>query len=202
MDHIGVAMTTHRVLNQRRKTGSERLQGTGVRGKPTILEFWRWGFSDVLSNTMRSVLAEFIVANALGAKNGVRDPWIEYDIMTLDGIKIEVKSAAYLQSWPQNKPSPISFSIAKARRWAFKPTRLIGRLRRHSDIYVFCLLAHTDRETINPLNVDQWEFFILRTNVINKLGDQKSISLKKLLKLKPIRTSFVGLGSEIRALIG
>ena len=192
-------MNTQRTILQRRKTGAEVLRGTGVRNGPTILEFWQWGFSDLLTNTMRSVLAEFIVANALGIRDGLRDPWLEYDLITDDGIKIEVKSSAYVQSWPQDKPSSISFSIAKARRWAFRPTRLVGDLKRHADVYVFCLLAHTDRKTIDPLKFDQWEFFVLKKYLINKkLGDQKSLSLRKLLKLNPAKTSYVDLSSTVR----
>ena len=193
-------MKTHRTIMQRKKTGAEIFRGIKVRSGPKVLDFWQWGFSDLLTNTLRSVLAEFIVASALGIQDGLRDPWLEYDLITDDGIKIEVKSAAYVQSWPQDKPSPISFSIAKAKRWAFRPTRLEGKLKRHADIYVFCLLEHKDRKSIDPLNIDQWKFFVLPTGAINKkLGGQKHLSIGRLLKLNPAITSYKELASTIRA---
>jgi hypothetical protein len=30
-------------------------------------------------------------------------------------------------------------------------------------LYVFCLLAHKDKSTLDPLNMDQWQFFVLAT---------------------------------------
>jgi hypothetical protein len=63
------------------------------------LEFWKWAFSDFLSNALRGVLAEFIVAKAMDCTDVQRTEWDAYDVITSDGIKIEVKSSAYLQSW-------------------------------------------------------------------------------------------------------
>jgi hypothetical protein len=40
-----------------------------------------------------------------------------YDLITSTGIRIEVKSSAYLQSWSQKRLSTISFSISPARYW-------------------------------------------------------------------------------------
>ena len=45
----------------------------------TVQDFWRWSCSDLLSNTARGVLAEFIVAQAVGAQGDIRrewDPWV------------------------------------------------------------------------------------------------------------------------------
>ncbi|MDM8523410.1 hypothetical protein QUF80_08570 [Desulfococcaceae bacterium HSG8] len=38
-----------------------------------------------------------------------------YDLETHDGIKIEIKSAAYVQSWHQKDYSKITFRIPKTR---------------------------------------------------------------------------------------
>lgn len=32
----------------------------------TILHFWKWGFSDLLSNSLRGIFAEFLVGTSLG----------------------------------------------------------------------------------------------------------------------------------------
>jgi len=47
-----------------------------------------------VGNVLRGVLAEFIVASDLGCISDVRQEWDAYDIETLDGIKVEVKSIA------------------------------------------------------------------------------------------------------------
>jgi hypothetical protein len=60
------------------------------------------------------VLAEFIVATALGVADQLRNDWGPYDLLTPDGIKIEVKSPAYLQSWHQENFSTITFGIHPA----------------------------------------------------------------------------------------
>ena len=38
-------------------------------------DFWRWAYSDLVQNTNRGVLAEFIVGVLLEAIREVRDPW-------------------------------------------------------------------------------------------------------------------------------
>ena len=79
--------------------GSERLAGTDS----TVLDFWRWSTSDLMSNATRGVLAEYLVAVALGVDD---QPRIEWDAVDLryEGRGIEVKSAAHHQSWPQARP--------------------------------------------------------------------------------------------------
>jgi hypothetical protein len=67
---------------------------------PAVADFWHWSRSDLLDNTERGVLAEFIVAIALGIPaDGMREGWAAWDLTTPDGVRVEVKSAAYLQSW-------------------------------------------------------------------------------------------------------
>ena len=68
----------------------------------TMLDYWVWAFSDLMGNTERGVLAEYLVARAIRAKRPVRNSWAAYDIDSPDGTKIEVKSASYVQSWHQN----------------------------------------------------------------------------------------------------
>lgn len=67
--------------------------------------FWNWAFSDFLSNALRGVLAEYIIAHALDCTEKLRNQWNEYDLETKSDIKIEVKSSAYLQAWSQKKHS-------------------------------------------------------------------------------------------------
>lgn len=84
-----------------RKTGSERLHNDGKEISVQLVDFWRWSASDLLSNATRGVFAEFIIASALGLVDNVRAEWGSYDLKTRKGKRIEIKSAAYLQSWHQ-----------------------------------------------------------------------------------------------------
>ena len=71
-----------------------------------------------------------------------------------------------------------------------------------SDVYVFCVLSHKDQSTINPLNLDQWEFYILPTRILDeKVPNQKTISLPSLQNLNPDKVSFNQLKNTIDKVI-
>jgi hypothetical protein len=170
-----------------RKTGSEPLTIAGQRAGPTLADFWAWSRSDLLDNYERGVLAEFIVATALGVPtSGTRVNWATWDLTTPAGIRVEVKSAAYLQSWAQKRPSRISFGMPETTPWDADTGEFTGAARRHAQVYVFALLAHTDKMTVDPLNLDQWKFYVLPTAVLNRqFGSKRSITLKALESLTP-----------------
>ncbi len=96
------------------KSGNEAFHLDGENLDLNLFSFWRWSTSDIVSNATRGVLAEFIVAKAMGnISSSVRNEWDAYDLETNDGIKIEIKSAAYIQSWHQEKLSTIKFLVQK-----------------------------------------------------------------------------------------
>ena len=168
------------------KEGTERFTFEDSPLPFNLLQFWQWSQSDLLSNASRGVLAEFLVAKALDIKTGVRSEWDSVDLKTDKGIKIEVKSSAYLQSWKQKKHSQISFGIAPTKGWDPLTNRFDQETKRQADIYIFCILKHRDKSTVDPVNLDQWEFYILKTATINDfLGNQKNLNLSSLLKLNP-----------------
>ncbi len=167
------------------KIGNESLTYNGQNTNYKILDFWRWSVSDILSNATRGRFAEFIVGTAVGLNHeNLRDEWDAYDLITDDGIKIEVKSAAYIQSWNQKSFSTISFSIKPARYWNTVPNMQRGEPTRHADIYVFCHLKHKDQNTIDPLKMEQWDFYVLPTfRLDNYPRSQSSITINSLKKL-------------------
>ena len=149
----------------------------------SVGEFWSWAYSDILSNRNRSIFAEFIVGYALGI---VENPRTEWDCVDhrYKGKTIEVKSAAYVQSWIQEKPSIISFDIARKTPWDAE-TNIYGTGRvRSADCYVFSLFAQTDATRANVLNLDDWKFYVLSTETINReFKDQKSVVLSRIVRL-------------------
>ncbi len=190
-------------IDVKRKTGDEPFHLSGKSLNISMLDFWRWRASDLVSNMARGVLAEFIVANALDISlEGVRDGWAPYDLETSDGIRIEVKSAAYIQGWEQKKLSAISFGISKTRRWTSETNKSEKETRRQSDVYVFALLSHRDKSTVDPLNLHQWHFYIVSTFVLDSSkGNQSSISLSALEKLSGKPVNYDELAQKVRAAI-
>jgi len=177
-----------------KKTGKENFYFNGEKQPIDVLSFWRWSSSELLGNALRGVLAEFIVASTIDILDKPREEWDAYDLETKNGLKIEIKSSSYLQSWEQTKLSKIIFGI--------QPTgdsQSNSTIRtRKSDIYVFCVLAHTDKESVNPLDLSQWDFYLLDTNILNmKVPTQKTISLSSLLSLKPTHVKYDKLKEEI-----
>jgi hypothetical protein len=167
------------------KSGKENLTANGQNTNYTLLDFWRWSVSDILSNATRGRFAEFIVGTAVGLNpDNLRDEWNAYDLTTEDGIKIEVKSAAYIQSWNQKGFSSISFSIKPSRYWDSETNMQRGKPKRYADIYVFCHLKHKDQNTIDPLKMEQWDFYVLPTyRLDNYERSQSSITINSLKKL-------------------
>ena len=71
--------------------------------------------------------------------------------VTFGSITLEVKSAAFVQSWQQALPSTISF-----------PTE-----QRVATADVFCLLAEEDRDLLDPQDMSQWRFSVVPSCVIS-----------------------------------
>jgi hypothetical protein len=57
-------------LQIKRKTGTEQFRANGIEIGTDLLDFCRWSASDLVNNTMRGVLAEYLVARALGIDTG------------------------------------------------------------------------------------------------------------------------------------
>ena len=169
-------------INVEQKNGNELFTFNEKSINCKLIDFWRWSVSDLLSNATRGTLAEFIVATAMEIDlSSVREEWKAYDLETKNGIKIEVKTSAYLQSWFQNNYSKIIFSIKSAYSWNSKTNELSKIKSRPADVYVFCLLKHKDKSTVNPLILEQWIFYVISTKKINKMfGDKNTIQLKSL----------------------
>ena len=150
-------------------------------GKPagfTVKDYWRFQFSNIWDN--QEEVAEYIVAKALGIefphnKNG----WTLWDI-TYKGKRIEIKKTGYYHSWrTDGKVSLLrTFGIGMAYTRYADPT---SEFKRQNDIYIFCLNTGTTQDESNPLNLDNWRFWVVPTETINCFcGDNKKISLGRV----------------------
>jgi hypothetical protein len=179
-------------LSVTRKTGSEALHVDGRPLPVSLLDFWQWSTSDLVSNVTRGRLAEFIVATSLGIDTGgVRSEWDAFDLVMSSGLKIEVKSAAVVQSWHQNRLSPILWRVPRTRAWDASTNVSSAESRRQADVYVFALLRHEDKNSIDPMNLGQWCFFVLPTRLLDeRTRSQHSITLTSLRALSESVTYF------------
>jgi hypothetical protein len=186
-------------LVPQRKSGQEPFHASGRALSARLQDFWRWSVSDLVSNATRGRLAEFIVATALDVPtDGVRDEWGAYDLKTPNGVKVEVKSAAYVQSWAQSNFSTISFRTPRTRAFDPDTNRLDREPKRQADVYVFAVLAHKDKRTIDPLNADQWEFYVLPTATLDaRIRSQYGITLVTLKSLCGRAVSYDQLRGEV-----
>ena len=150
-----------------------------------ILDYWSWAYSDIVGNTNRGALAEFIVSRAIGSEPAVRNDWAAYDLETPSGIKVEIRSSAYLQSWHQTTASAPSFSIRKAKEGSPETIEFGEERLRHSDVYVFCLLAYKgDKRMLDPLDLSQWGFYVVKTSEIDRIfGERSNISINRVKDL-------------------
>lgn len=129
----------------------------------------------------------------------MRVDWTPYDLISPSGRRIEVKSAAYLQSWENDYYSKIIFDIAPKRAWDPK-TGYAPEITRHSDLYVFCVYTALSRDE-SILNLDLWDFFVLPTSVLDQQRpNQKSIAYSSLLGLHPVKADFSTLGNIIETI--
>jgi len=146
-----------------------------------LLDFWRWSSSDLTNNAARGLIAEWLVGHALGLVSEAREEWAPVDFVMHDEqqTKIEVKSSSPWQTWGQDARSNNVFQIG--------PTvgqELDAKARRQSDLYVFCVLDCPEKTRLDPMNTDQWRFFIIPTAALNEqLKDTQSQSSKDLEQL-------------------
>jgi hypothetical protein len=89
--------------------------------------------------------------------------------------------------------------IAPKNAWDSVENSYAPQRIRSADVYVFCLFTSKDPDTANPMDLAQWEFYVLATSVLNELvPKQKSISLTSLQKLGAKKASFEDLYTAIQ----
>ena len=172
--------------------GNEPIVGTAA----TVRDFWAWCLSDLRTNTVRPMLAEFIVARALGAENRPRIEWAAFDVLTPEKVRVEVKSSAYVQAWARPRPSAISFGGLNSRAWS-DGVGPAESATYNADVYVFALVTAQDHASYDPLDLTQWSFWVLPRQVVEATG-QKSLALSRVKSLAGPSVSHNGLAEAVR----
>jgi len=128
------------------------------------------GSINLVDNYTTGLVAEVIVAESCGGEL-VGEGYGTHDV-DLDGLRIEVKSSALVQSWPQEEPSIPSYDIEKKHGYE-DPTSI----ERRNDVYVFA--HHRGGKPDDPA---EWTFYVVPTARINeRFSDQKTIRLSVVI---------------------
>lgn len=177
--------------------GSESFVG-GI--DASVLDFWRWAFGDIRMNVIRGVLAEFLIAKAVGIDTAKgRIEWDTFDLKTPgDEVRIEVKSSAYLQSWPQRSLSKLVFTRLAAKPLVIDPSLGSAESGTRADVFVFAIQTCVDPQEYDPLNLDQWEFRVVRAEEIRRHGI-RSVGLAWLNRNAPGRLRLEDLKVAVKA---
>lgn len=149
----------------------------------TVTDYWKWAHSDLMDNTERGIYAEFLVAKAVGDSRSHRVNWDKYDVISSEGIRIEVKTSAYLQAWGQDKLSAIRFNIGKTYGYDDETNSYDTIKKRQADIYVFCVLNEINQDNLNLLDITQWDFYVISTKTIDQNPNYKN---KTTISLSPL----------------
>jgi len=147
-------------------------------------------------NTRRGMLAEFLVARAVGCPEP-RVEWDPYDVKAPDGTTIEVKSGAYIQAWRQGGPSKIIFSGLKG-RLLDEHGGFSGGPGYNAEVYVFAVQTCQDHDAFEVLDLAQWEFFVAPRTVVAATG-YRSLSLPAVRAIAGPPVRFEQLAGAIAA---
>ena len=159
----------------------------------TLSDFWRWAFSDLCDDDLKGIFAEWLVHRLLDIPSSRRVSWANSDIVTTNGVTLEVKATSYWQSWkvidqhgqPHAEPlyklppddSKIRFGGLTARDSA--NTDMFLDRSHKSQLYVFAFQHERDIKRWNAMDLTQWEFYVVRAEDLAQIGGQ-TIALSKL----------------------
>ena len=163
-------------------SGNEKFCLNGIELGFTVRDYWQFQFSNLIDNL--GYVAEFLVAKALAKDEPDNcNGWTLFDTQ-YRGKRIEVKATSYWQSWKEGH------EISEQRTFSIRKTHVKyqdadSKLERQNDIYIFCLDKGKNKESSNPLNLENWTFYVVPTEIINNLfGNQKTLSLNRLTKIE------------------
>jgi hypothetical protein len=166
-----------------------------------LIDFWQWALSDLMPNTNRSILAEYLVAIALGADEGTKQEWGAYDLQLSDGRTVEVKATARLQAWHQDRLTALEVKIEPTKAWDAATNEYASKPDYNADIYVVCCFMPESHARANLLDVSQWEFYVLsRRRLIEILDGRKKLAVNRLKACGEQAVLFDQLSGAVRSI--
>lgn len=148
-------------------TGDEHFTFEDMPVNLLLSDFWKWSTSNLSNTALLKDLAEYIVSSAIGCDARSDEP----HYLECNGHKIHVSASGYVEEKANRLRSP-SFSTCE-----------------DADCHIFCLLEHLNRETVNPLHLEQWTFFILPTSSVE--GQLPvALTVNAVKRLSPITVKY------------
>lgn len=132
--------------------------------------FWRWAFSDLCDNATRGILAELLVAKAVGDQRPLRIGWDNFDVEAPDGTTMEVKCSAFLQSWVQKRHSELIFGRLSAREFDATRDEYSADVRVRADVFVFAVQTQREPASYDVLDISYWEFWVASATTMREWG--------------------------------
>ncbi|MCI6189593.1 MAG: hypothetical protein MR691_06560 [Clostridium sp.] len=175
-------------INIEKKSGREVFRYNNRSLSYNLKNFWSFQYSNLISSKIRDNISKFIVAKALNITDRKFEYFDGHDLTSKEGIPIDVRSASYITSLGEEPFKEIEFKIYKN-----------GDIKKlYGFIYVFCLLSHRTKEGLDPLDINQWEFYITTRSNLEKIlnGDEK-ITLKKLILNDAIESEYENLYKDV-----
>ena len=149
------------------KTGSECFTFHGEREDFTVLDFWRWCFSDLYE--IRSKVAEYLVVKALEIADESKAGYWSAQYITYRKKRIGIRVACSNDN-----------QVAGAKRL----TRHIDIRTRENDIFVFCMNEGAATDKSNLLRLDKWTFYVMPLWYIRaESGEARTITQAKVKRL-------------------
>ncbi|GLT01135.1 hypothetical protein GCM10007897_25260 [Sphingobium jiangsuense] len=127
----------------------------------------------LVTNVLRGHVAEAIIALALEPEwRWSSADYAGWDFERSDGLRLEVKQSAAMQSWSTGKPSKAIFDVAARTGYWESGTRWIAQPGRPAHLYVF---AHhcTYGDDADHRDPTQWQFYVVPSQAlpdVKKLG--------------------------------
>ena len=183
-------------INIEKQFGEEAFRYNNKRLPYTLKDFWSFQYSDLTSFKIRDDISKFIVAKALNIANRKVEYLDGHDLTSKEGIPIDVRTASYITSLKEKSSEEITFDIAKKCKSNNEKIK-----KRYGFIYIFCLLSHRSKEGLDPLDINQWEFYITTKSNLEKIsGDDETITLKKLISNNAIESEYENLHKDVMKL--
>jgi len=148
----------------------------------------------LVTNVLRGHVAEAIIALALEPEwTWSSADYAGWDFERSDGLRLEVKQSAAMQSWSTGKPSRAIFDVAARTGYWESGTKWIAEPGRPAHLYVFAhhSIYGDDADHRDPA---QWQFYVVPSRA---LPDVKTLGLATISTLtSPVPV--MALADEVR----
>lgn len=137
----------------------------------------------VMQNNLRGLWVEAMVAELLGPEwKHTGADWAAWDFERADGLRLEVKQSARMQSWGESDSVP-RFSVKAALGHYPKDAPYLPNVSGDRLAHVYLFAWHPGADQREP---EEWEFYVVRADQLPK--GQKGVSLGAIRKVvSPIK---------------